>query len=153
MHAYLRPARLLAAFAALLFCLALPTTLLAGSPVAAPAESALLEDATKGIRIKIVIIIIIKKGVAEVTDIRLAEQGVPLAKNEILAEAEVVNGKLHLKALKEGFDGAAPTQLGFSKPFTLRTDVSSKLQPGSLIIKPGRFDYKADSLLQFDIQD
>lgn len=154
----LRPARILSFFAALAFLMAIPASLRAGTPAALPFQTnlpaAVAKEVPSKIKIKIIIIIIIKKGVAEVADIRPAEPGKPLASNQILAEAELVGGQLQLKALQGKFADAQPTHLAFTQAFTLSNDVASRLQAtGPVVVKPTRIAYKVNQLGNFEIQD
>mgnify|MGYP001801086430 CR=1 FL=1 len=103
------------------------------------------------IRIKIIIKIIIKKkGVFEVQDIRRAKEGQKVGPNQILADAYTENGKLFIRPV------ASTKQKGFiifPKGFNIGMPPSLKEgEKGSFRIKGGEYKLQPQSLLQFEIQ-
>ena len=119
-----------------------------------PGMADVIAEAPEGIRIKIVIIIIIrKKGIAEVRDIRLANSS-RLESNQILAEAEVRNGRLYVKPVEDNLGGQEVNVLVVDG-LRIRPRVARELGVfnDTIFWVKGRMEYGVDKLGNFEIQD
>ncbi len=119
-----------------------------------PGMQEVMAEAPEGIRIKIVIIIIIrKKGIAEIRDIQVARSS-RLSSNQILAEAEVRNGRLYVKPVEDNLEGQEVKFLMVQDQLRIRPAVSRELGiVDSIISIRGRMEYEAGKLGNFEIQD
>jgi len=138
-------------------------TLAGGSSFELPLTPEMAEMAAEApdvLKIKIKIIIIIKKkGIAEITGFQLDNGEKVLGKNQILAEAEIRGKKLVVKLLKAGFERGRVQTLAISRPLKVNANVSRKLgYKGTMVLKVGKItaikDLEAqDKLGNFEIQD
>lgn len=108
-----------------------------------------------GIRIKIIIIIVIKKkGIAEISEIRAATERVDLKENMIFAEAELRGNQFLIMPLRTGFEAGKLQTLLMPAGLRVPANVAAKLEaPGPFALKAGKMDFKVNSLGNFEIQD
>ncbi len=132
-----------------------------------PGMADVIANTPEGIRIKIVIIIIIrKKGVAEVRDIRLANSS-DLRRNQILAEAEVRNGRFYVKPVEDNLGGQEIETLVVPERYQVGPRVSKELglcvcdlaemlgvyEDSLPWLRRGRMNYSVGEVGSFDIED
>jgi len=114
-----------------------------------------LAAAATGIRIKIIIIIIIrKKGIAEITDMKLSGTDLGSGRAHLRAEAEVRGNRLFIKPYKLNADHEDQIDfLAVRDRFLVPTDVSRKLGfRDTMMLRRSRVELEPNSLLQFEIQ-